>query len=167
MKFTCELCQEEHDIENLAFGAEKPDPWFALSEEEQLASEISLDQCVIRLAHQTDYFVRACLEVPIIGRESNFSWGVWVSLSQKSYDEFAETLDDPDRVELGPYFGWLCTALPFYPETRGMKTLVHQCDVGLRPLVQLQATDHPLAVHQHKGMPLAELQRIVRELIHH
>ncbi len=36
------------------------------------------------------YFIRGCLELPIIDYHENFIWTVWVSLSKESYDEVLE-----------------------------------------------------------------------------
>jgi hypothetical protein len=51
-------------------------------------------------------FIRVCLEVPIHGVSEPFIWGVWVSLSRKSFDRYVETCDAPDTDD--DYFGWLC-----------------------------------------------------------
>src|SRR5262249_35619753 len=111
-------------------------------------------------------FVRACLEVPVKGTDQTFTWGVWVSLSEKSFLDMSEHWEDPARTNLGPHFGWLCTKIPEYPDTMFLKTMVHQRAVGVRPRVELQPTDHPLAIHQRNGLEPAWLQEIVTRLLH-
>lgn len=43
---------------------------------------------------------------------------------------------------------------------------MHTQPVGLRPLVELQPTDHPLAVEQLEGMTVARVQEIAELLLH-
>src|SRR5215831_8075762 len=43
------------------------------------------------------------------------------------------------------------TKVPGYPDTAFLKTMVHQREVGVRPSVELEPTDRPLAVDQRDG----------------
>ena len=64
-------------------------------------------------------------------------------------------------------FGWLSTHLPVYePSTVNLKTLVHTQPVGERPLLELEPTDHPLAVEQREGIDLARVQELAERLLH-
>lgn len=112
------------------------------------------------------FFARACLEIPVIDLDRPFTWGVWVSLSEKSFEQFIEHFHTPRRAHIGPFFGWLANALPFYPETVNLKTRVHLRDDGIRPSVELEPTDHPLAVEQRTGMTAARVAEIVTALLH-
>lgn len=164
--FRCVGCGEEHDLAELSLGAEVPEPWLKLSAAEREGSELGAETCIIRADGETHRFVRAILDVPIAGTEAEFSWGVWVSLSEQSFAEVEAHWTDPTRVQLGPHFAWLCTRVPGYPDTLFLKTNVCQRPVGMRPLVTLEPTDHPLAVHQREGIAPEELRRIVVEELH-
>ncbi len=72
----------------------------------------------------------------------------------------------PSRTSLGPYFGWLCTKIPEYPDTVFLKTMVHQRAVGQRPVVELDETDHPLSVDQRNGIDPGRMQEIIRKVLH-
>ena len=66
-----------------------------------------------------------------------------------------------------PYFGWLSTVLPGYePTTLSLAANVHTQPVGERPLVELEHTDHPLAVEQRTGITLARVQEIAEVVGH-
>jgi hypothetical protein len=65
-----------------------------------------------------------------------------------------------------PYFGWLSTALPCYPDTLNLKTHVPSCPVGLRPLIEPESTEHPLAVEQRNGITMARVQEIAECVLH-
>jgi hypothetical protein len=166
MQFMCSCCGLVHDASDISFGANSPLQWDLLSEEERATSELGSDQCVIDTGAERHFFVRACLEIPIRGSHRPFSWGVWVSLSEKSFLEMSEHWEDPDRSRLGPYFGWLCTKVPEYPDTMFLKTRVHERAPGLRPTVELEKSDHPLAIDQREGIEPKRLREIVTRLLH-
>lgn len=166
MRFTCAGCGEVHDLTEISFGTEAPLQWELLSEEERAKSMLSGEQCVIESEEGKSFYLRANLEIPIRGTDRVFTWGVWCSLSEKSYEEVADNWDNPKRTEIGPHFGWLCTAIPGYPDTAFLKTQVHQREVGVRPWVELEPTEHPLAVDQREGIEEERLKEMVCELLH-
>jgi hypothetical protein len=67
-----------------------------------------------------------------------------------------------DRAADPPYFGWLMTSLFCYPETFHLKTNVQSRAVGAVPSVELEPTEHPLAVEQRQGITMER----VREFAH-
>lgn len=166
MRFTCASCGAEHDLAEISWGFNAPLQWDLLSEDERARSLLGGEQCEISSGEGRSFYIRGCLEIPIRGMDRTFTWGVWCSLSEQSYLEVSERWDDPGRTNLGPYFGWLCTNVPGYPETAFLKTMVHQREVGLRPLVQLEPTDHPLAIDQREGIEESRLKEIVIRLLH-
>ncbi|MFE6856425.1 DUF2199 domain-containing protein, partial [Streptomyces sp. NPDC057674] len=65
------------------------------------------------------------------------------------------------------YFGWLSTELSLYsPSTINLKTHVHTRPVGHRPRIELEPTDHPLAVEQRTGITLARVREIAETVLH-
>jgi hypothetical protein len=166
IKFNCSICGERHDLAEISFGANAPIQWNLLSDVERKNSELTGDQCVIQTGEGRHFFVRACLDIPIKDTDRSFTWGVWVSLSERSFEEMCDHWEDPNRNELGPYFGWLCTKIPGYPDTVFLKTDVRQREVGLRPLVELEQSRHPLALHQYEGITVAELESLVADILH-
>src|SRR5207248_5640632 len=98
------------------------------------------------------FFIVGNLEIPVIGHAEHFSWDVWVSLSKDNFKRAYQLWTTPGRESEPPYFGWLSTRLPGYPDTLHLKTHVHTREVGRRPRVELEPTDHPLAVEQRAGI---------------
>ena len=90
--------------------------------------------------------------MPIFGEPEPFIWGVWVSLSRKNFEPFLQLYPQKVRSHAGPFFGWLSASLEGDPETENLKAIVHLRDDGRRPLVELEPTDHPLAVEQRSGI---------------
>lgn len=65
---------------------------------------------------------------------------------------------------IGPFFGWLCTAISYYEkETLMLKTRAHFRSGGRRPTVELEPTDHELAIDQRNGINLDKAW----EIVHH
>jgi hypothetical protein len=162
--YKCNTCGNWHDDLPMSFGANTP-YWYDMiaPEERSWRAELSSDQCIIDNQH---YFVRGCIEIPILDDPGPFIWGVWVSLSEKSFERMSELWETTDREGEPPYFGWLSTSLPGYPETLNLKTNVHTRPLGQRPLIELEPSDHPLAVEQREGITMARVQEIVESVMH-
>jgi hypothetical protein len=77
-----------------------------------------------------------------------------------------ELWDDPKRTEEPPYFGWLSNSIAGYPETLNLKTNVHTRSLDLRPTIELERTDHPLALEQHEGISAERLRELVELHLH-
>jgi hypothetical protein len=157
--WTCSCCGKQFNELPLDIGCDAPDPWLSLkATEREMRGYINRNFCVI---DKEDFFVRGCLDVPIIGHDDVFSWGVWVSVSKKSFDKIVELWGNKHRGNEGPFFGWLCNDIKIYPETFNLKTNVQLRDNGLRPFIELEPTDHPLAIEQRNGIKLKRVEEIV------
>ncbi|MBC5799088.1 MAG: DUF2199 domain-containing protein [Candidatus Eremiobacteraeota bacterium] len=102
-----------------------------------------------------DRFILANIELPVSGRpEEHFLWTCWISLSHESYDRMQRLWDSRERENQEPAFGYVSSTLPTYePPTFALKSWVHTRAIGLRPWVELEPTEHPLAIEQRKGIP--------------
>jgi hypothetical protein len=109
------------------------------------------------------YFIRGLIEIPIIGTKQRFCYGVWTSLSVQSYQ--AATAAYRDKVDGGPFFGWLSNRLPNYPDTLSLKTHVH-VRADIRAAIELELTDHPLAVEQSEGITMDRVRQIISLVMH-
>jgi hypothetical protein len=112
------------------------------------------------------FFVRGCIEIPVIGETEPFSWGVWVSLSEANFSEWVKCYDLDERSHVGPFFGWLNAWLKPYPDTINLKTMVHIRDNGIRPYIELQPTDHPLAIEQRNGITVERVAELYSLMMH-
>jgi hypothetical protein len=161
--FLCS-CGETLEGPPFSWHFEAPSVWSLLSStERQCTSELSSDQCVIE---GRQFFIRGLVEIPVVDGNGPFAWGVWVSLSKANFDRANELWNDPQRVNEPSYFGWLSNSLPGYPETFNLKTAVHSREVGVRPYVEIEPTDHPLAIEQRNGITLARVKAIAEQMHH-
>ena len=162
--YTCASCGEIHAGLPLAYGAEAPLHWESIPENQrQERGVLSSDLCAIDKQH---FFILGRLEIPIINEAEEFSWNVWVSLSKDSFERVTELWDTEGREKELPYFGWLSTSLPCYPDRLNLKAQVQTRPLGMRPYVELEPTDHPLAIEQRTGISIERVQEIAECVLH-
>ncbi|MFF2438752.1 DUF2199 domain-containing protein [Streptomyces sp. NPDC058107] len=147
----------------MSYSTKAPDVWDP-SFESDPDSMLSSDQCVIKGQH---FFIRGLIEIPVIGSQDVFSWGVWVSLSRDNFTRALEVWNTEGREAEKPYFGWLSTDLALYSEgTTNLRTNAHTRPVGKRPFIELEPTDHPLAVEQRTGITQDRVREIAMAVLH-
>jgi hypothetical protein len=66
-----------------------------------------------------------------------------------------------------PYFGWLMTNLPCYPETLHLKTSVQSQSVGIVPLITIESIEHPLSLEQKSGITIERVHEIIHQVMQH
>ena len=163
MEFTCATCGQIHS-EGLSPVWDYPLPYLEVPEHKRVKRcFLTTDTCVI---DDEDFFVRGCLEIPVIDEDKPFVWGVWTSLSRTNFFRFEELYDVASRSSEPPMFGWFAVSIPGYPETLSLKTMVHLRDDGMRPFVELEPTDHPLAIEQRNGIDKMRVGEICEVLFH-
>lgn len=162
-RFECATCGIVHEGIP-SFGWDFPAQYLAIPDGERAGRVILADDsCVI---DDEWYFIRGCLEIPVHGYSEPLNYGVWLSLSRDSFRRYTAAFDDVNRRTGLTYFGWLCTAIPGYPDTQLLKTVVHSRAWPTRPSVQLEMTDHPLAIEQRQGINPWRVQQIVERITH-
>jgi hypothetical protein len=159
--FVCACCGNEMAEVPRVWTRPAPDYWAGpnAGEESFLDEELCfIDAPTLGEQH---FFIRGNIEIPVHGDgEEPLVYTVWTSLSPANFRRAVERWSDENRVDEPSYFGWLSTNLPGYPETLNLKTNVHTQVPGRRPLIELEPTDHPLAVEQRDGVPLHRLMEI-------
>lgn len=125
---------------------------------------IGSDQCII---DQSWFFIRGCLEIPILGSQEPFLWGLWVSVREEIFDELSKSWELAGRENTrGPFRGRIANSLSVYPETLNLKVKVVVQPVGQRPLFQLEEPGHPLTLEQHSGITPAKAAELANLLLH-
>lgn len=149
----------------MSFAAEFPDQYANMSREERDARAIvGSDQCII---DQHWFFIRGCLEIPIVGSSDVFLWGLWASVREEVFDEISESWELVGReASLGPFKGRLGNSLAEYPETLNLKLRIMLQPVGSRPLFVVEETDHALAIEQSSGITLDRALAMAALLLH-
>jgi hypothetical protein len=162
-EFKCGTCGKFHQGIP-SFGWDYPIQYLEIPEDQRdYRCRLGTDDCVI---DEKNYFIRGCLDIHIHGEDEPFSWGVWISLSEKSYSIFSNTFLKANRSMTVPLFGWLCSYIWVYQKTLNLKAHAHLRDNGIRPYIELEPTDHPLAVEQRQGISKDRVAEIYEMMTH-
>jgi hypothetical protein len=156
MTFRCATCGEEHEgLPDLGMVA--PDPYLEVEEAERAErTTLTPDRCTVRDDEGEHYFVRGVILIPLHGQDEPFGIGAWVSQSRENFEKYAA------NEEMTSTFGWLVSRMAHYDEsTFLLKTRVHFRAGGKRPTIELEPTEHPLAVEQRNGITIGRAWEIV------
>jgi hypothetical protein len=152
-EWCCASCGEIHtDLPALVISA--PAIWFdAIEAEPARDLELTSDTCRWR---DEGFFVRCIRTRPFSKREGGMEFGVWSSRSQESLFRSMTQFENPERTGLGWKFGGFSNRRPGYPDTENLKRHVDPREPGLRPAIELEPTEHPLAAQQREGITFEE-----------
>ena len=157
MGFHCDACGKDHEgLPDLGMFA--PDPYLDVPESERPdRTFFTEDRCTVRDEDGVEhYFVRGVLYIPIHEQDDPFGLGLWVSQSRANYERFVR------REEMEPTFGWIVNRIRHYPEdTFLLKAAVHWTGGNVRPTIEFEPSEHPLAIEQRTGISLARAWQIV------
>jgi hypothetical protein len=157
-KYTCTNCGKTH-TELPALGFSSPHYYEILSEtDKQEMAELKDDFCVIYHDDQTDYFIKGVLTIPVIDSCETLEYGIWVSLSEKSFEEYEQNYDIETNEPA--YFGRICNEIEGYEES----TLLLHANVqvrngGIRPEIIPHKADHNLVKEWENGISVEEAMK--------
>lgn len=158
--YKCSSCGDTHD-ELPALGFKTPFHYDTLSaKDKNEIAEISDDFCVIHHPEQTDRFIRTVLTININDACENLEYGIWVSLSEKNFDDYESNykMDSEEKT----YFGIICNEIPDYEETTiGLHVNVNTRNGGIRPEIIPHESEHQLIRDWENGITIKKaLSRI-------
>jgi hypothetical protein len=162
--FACTKCGDHHEDIPLSIGFALPD--FANKVpvwEKGLRINSTEDWAIVDEKH---HYLRACLEVPVIGSPDKFVFGVWCAIGEEDFYAIMELWETEGREKEEPFDVTIANTIPCYEETLGLAADLHLQKVGDRPLLKVKSSVHPLCVQQIKGMPEKTLLDIATVLIH-
>jgi len=162
-KYTCASCGKQHESWP-ALGYSSPVFYHELSAEEKAECELSSDFCTINLAGETNRFIRCTLIQKVNDHCEDLEYGIWVSLSESSFNDYVENYDNENH-EAG-YFGWLSSLLIGYEDTLSIPTNVDTRTDGLRPnVIPHDNYDHPLVRDYYNGISKEEAERRINKMM--
>ena len=156
--YKCSSCGKLHEGPP-SLEWERPYHYFTIPEAERAKRCIttSTETCVI---DNDAFYVHACVEIPVKNTDQIISFATWVTLSKQNFEKFSQLLTVPLRDHEAPFFAWLSEPIPTYPESEPLKTYIHLRNHGVRPYVELEPTEYPLAVEQREGASEDRVQQL-------
>jgi hypothetical protein len=163
-RFKCTCCGGWHEGIP-SYNAESPRYYSSLPNAERAARcVVDSDTCVV---DQKFFFVRGCLEIPVQGAFNPFVWGVWVSLSKnRSINSWHASTQQNARTSARSLAGSPPNCRFIRARRTSSKTRVPLRDDGMRPYIELEPTEHPLALEQRCGITAERLAEICSRLEH-
>lgn len=164
MSYKCANCGNEHE-EWPALTFSMPDAYYWLSEEEKSSiADIGSDHCTITYKDQTDRFIRCTLTQKVDNHCEDLEYGIWVSLSEKSYNDYVDNFDNENHVTT--YFGYLSNSIPGYEGTLNIHTNVNTRAGNHRPEVMPHDSfDHPFVTDYYNGISKDEAERRIADML--
>lgn len=164
IRFKCDCCGKFHD-EWPALTFISPDNYDCLSEDDKKSIEfLDSDFCIINHEGQTDKFIRCTLTQKVNDHCEDLDYGLWVSLSEKSYQDYEENFKKESEEKV--YFGWLCNDIPGYDFSESIPMNVVTRNNGLRPLLfPHESCNHPFVKDYYSGISKKEAERRIADML--
>lgn len=155
--YTCECCGKVlEDWPALAFKT--PDTYYWLSNEDKAKSTLTDDFCVVNREGEIYRFIRAVMFMKVIDSCQELQYGLWVSLSEASFNDYDEHFRGDENYKES-YFGWISNDIPEYDDFRSIPTTVVPQKDGIRPYIfPHQSFDHPLVADFYNGITKEEAE---------
>jgi hypothetical protein len=113
---------------------------------------LSADLCIIANAR---FFVRGVVELPILGGGGkSLAYAIWAEVSHAGFGTYFKSLEAPEQAVGSQITGNFANRLQGFPETLGQACSIRLRAGNARPLVTLNAAEHPLAREQARGVTL-------------
>jgi len=163
-KYKCSVCDEVH--ENWpALTYNSPTPYHNLTKKEkETIVAFSSDFCVIENSDQTDRFVRVILKQTVNDYDDTLEYGLWVSLSEKSFINYSENYSEENHET--QYFGWLCNDLPDYDNSISIPTTVVTKPGNERPeIFPHKDFDHQFVRDYYNGITKQEAEKRIHKML--
>jgi hypothetical protein len=157
--FACPACGQKHaGLPEL--NMEKPFPWQGGEKQDPNAPDIDPrnylleDFCVI---DNRQFFIRAALELPILGGGKSAALSCWVAVASGDFDRYGDSFDSPTQSAMGSFAGKIANRFGAFGETLDLPCAVRPQDNRQRPLIGIDHDSHPLALAQRKGITLDQV----------
>nr|WP_256352089.1 DUF2199 domain-containing protein [Pseudomonas yamanorum] len=146
----CNQCEEEHRIDEMELAFLRPDAVIALSQEDR--EGLVQENNDLAIIGGKQFFIRALLPLPVLGRKEVFHIGIWVKIEQLNFERVYELWDDPLQSSEPPFSVTIANDIPGLLATCGLHAILSLTDPANRPKVTLIASNHPLACEQSRGI---------------
>lgn len=163
-EFKCYECGKVHS-EWPALAFKSPANYDYLSDQEKTElGKLDSDFCEIHYEDQIDRFIRVILNQKVNDACETLEYGLWVSLSEKSYLDYKANFNNPNHKT--EYFGYICSSIPEYENTMSIPCDVMTKTGNDRPeIFPHQDFDHQVVRDYYNGISKTEAENRITEMI--
>jgi len=146
----CKECGIDHPIEDLELSFRRADVVAELSTEE-IASRVqeNKDLCVL---DGERFFIRSLLPLAVEERDLPYNIGLWVEVSQRTFERVYELWDDSDQANEPAFAAHIANDIPSHMSTIGLAATISLTGPTTRPIITLLEAAHPLVSEQRSGI---------------
>lgn len=146
----CSKCGEEHPPEEMELTFRRPDDVAKLSAEERARRvRENNDFCIVEGKR---FFIRALLPLPVESRDIPYCIGLWVEVTQATFERVYELWDSDEQIHEQPFAAQIANDIPTADGSLGLHAEVRLTGPATRPEVFLQASQHQLYIDQTSGI---------------
>ena len=162
--YQCSICNEVH-VEWPALSFSSPSSYHELTESEKISTaEIDTDFCTITYEDQIDRFIRVVLKQKVNNSDQDLEYGLWVSLSEKSYTDYQNNYNTENHKK--QYFGWLNSRVREYENTINIPTTVITKIGNNRPeIIPHNDFAHDFVRDYYNGISRKEAEKRIHEMM--
>jgi len=143
----------------MSMGFDPPLVWARLDDATRAASWADTDFCEINYGNgNTERFIHRVLPLRVADLDEEFTFAVWCSVSEKSWEVYKAGYGGGEYSEQG-CFGFLVDRIPDLETTENLPANLWYQPDGLRPVVMLHEGEHPLIRAQEQGIGMAQVER--------
>lgn len=148
-----------------AITFDSPSHYINLSEEDKKNLALLKDDfCIISWPDQTDRFIRCTLSQTVVDHCDNLEYGLWVSLSEKSFRDYIDNFSNEHHEVT--YFGWLCNDIPGYDMDGNIPANVLTRGGTARPeIIPHKEVDHPFIKDYYNGITKATAEKRIQDVL--
>ena len=158
-RWRCSCCGETFTGLPLDAAFKPPVDWDALDDEGRQTAKVNDDFCAVRFPDgRIDRFIRCILPLPVPRISSEFRFGVWMSVSQASWNIYDAGFDSGEYSQPS-CFGYLMNGISDYEGSRLLHADILFEPGRARPTVKLHDADHPLVLAQRNGVAVEQVER--------
>jgi hypothetical protein len=107
------------------------------------------DLCIIEGKR---FFIRGVLPLPVVARNSTYCIGLWVEVSQATFERVYDLWESEDQRNEQPHAASIANEIPIARGSLGLEAELRLAGPAKRPEVFLKASDHPLYAEQTGGI---------------
>jgi len=148
----CPCCDKMVPADNIELTFIRPDDIAAMEEEER-EQTCKYDEDIY-ICEEEYFYLRCILPLPVHDTGRNYCLGVWVQVSEKSFNRICEVWDDEDQSQESPFEGLLANSVPLTKRSRNAKVLVRLVGPTTRPNVIVKDEDCSLYQEQSCGITI-------------